>query len=287
MRFLREPLVHFLLLGGLIYLAYGLFAPKTQEDTSRNIIVDNAKVQWMHSSWQKRWNRLPTKEELDGMIEQYIKEKVLYHEALKMGLDKNDAVIRRRLSQQVEFLAKDLVVYTPPTQEDLKKYYEKHQDKYTPYATYTFTQIYFNPDKRGNKTLDYANKVKEKLIQQGSMLQDLSSLGDDFMIDRYFEANSEFEIRKNFGTGFTKELVKLEPGKWQGTLLSGYGVHLVYMKEIVTPPVPPFSEIKEQVRQDWTSDKQVELKDQFYKALRAYYTIVVEDDNISVLDKAN
>jgi len=287
MKFLREPLVQFLFLGGLIYLAYGLFTPKIEEDTSRHIVVDNAKVQWMQSTWQKRWNRLPTKEELDGIIEQYIKETVLYNEAIKMGLDKNDGVIRRRLSQQVEFLAKDLVVYTPPSEEDLKKYYDEHQKQYTPDARYTFTQIYFDPDKRGNKTLDDAKRVKEQLIQQGSMLQDVSSLGDTFMVDRYFQSSSKFDIRKNFGTGFTEEVIKLEPGKWHGTILSGYGVHLVYMQEVLEAPAPPFSQIKEQVLQDWTIEKQIELKDQFYEALKSYYTIVVEDSNVSVLGKVN
>lgn len=285
MKFLREPLVQFLFLGGFIYLAYGFFAPQTEEEKSNIIVVSEPRVQWMQTGWKQRWNRLPTRAELDGMIEQYIKETVLYNEAVKMGLDKDDGIIRRQLAQKVEFLAKDLVVYTPPTEEDLKKYYDEHQDKYRPDATYTFTQIYFDPDKRGDATLDDAKKVKEQLEKQGSMLQDLTGFGDDFMVDRYFEANSELEIRKNFGTGFTKELVKLEPGKWHGTILSGYGVHLVYMKEIITPPVPPLSKIKELVLQDWTSDKQEEINKQFYAALKETYTIVVEDDNVTLLDK--
>ncbi len=154
MKFLREPLVQFLFLGGLIYLAYGLFAPETEEDTSRNIVVNKAKVQWMKASWEKRRNRLPTQEELDGVIGQYVKETILYNEAIKMGLDKDDGMIRRRLAQKVEFLAKDLVVYTPPTEQDLKKYYDEHQDKYTPDATYTFMQIYFNPDPKRQAIVD-------------------------------------------------------------------------------------------------------------------------------------
>lgn len=286
MKFLREPLIQFLFLGGLIYLAYGLLAPQTEEDTSRKITVDNAKVLWLQSSWKKRWNRLPTKEEMDGLIEQYIKETVLYNEALKMGLDKNDGVIRRRLAQQVEFLAKDLVAYTPPTQEELKKYYDEHQEKYRPDTRYSFAQIYYNPDKRGNTTLDDLEKLKEQLKQQGSMLQDLSNLSDNFMLDYYYEASTEFEIQKNFGKGFTQEVIKLEPGKWHGVIPSGYGAHLVYMKEIVRPPLPPFAQLKEHVLQDWTSQKQEELNEQFYLALKSYYTIVVEDDNVSVLDKA-
>lgn len=284
MKFLREPLVQFLFLGGLIYLAYGLFSPQTEEGNSRTIVVNVSKVQWMQDSWKKRWNRLPTQKELDGLIQQYIKETVLYNEAITMGLDKGDGIIRRRLAQKVEFLAKDLVIYTPPTEEDLKKYYEEHQDKYKPDATYTFTQIYFDPDKRGESTLDDANKIKEKLVAQGSMMQKVEGLGDDYMTANYFEANTPMEIRKNFGSGFAQSLIELKAGVWHGPVLSGFGTHLVFVNEIVSPPVPPLEEIKARVLEEWISDKREELNDEFYEALKGYYTIVVEDDNISVLD---
>jgi hypothetical protein len=283
-KFLREPLVQFLFLGGLIYLAYALFSPQAEEENERSILVNVSKVQWMQNSWKQRWNRLPTKEELDGLIQQYIKETVLYKEAVHMGLDKDDGIIRRRLAQKVEFLAKDLVIYTPPTEEDLKKYYEEHQDKYKPDVTYTFTQIYFDPDKRGENTLDDAKKVKEKLVAQGSMLQKIEGLGDDYMTANYFVANTPMEIRKNFGSGFAQSVMELKAGVWHGPVLSGFGTHLVFINEIVSPPVPPLEEIKARVLEDWISDKREELNDEFYKALKAEYTIVVEDDNVSVLD---
>ncbi len=284
MKFLREPLVQFLFLGGLIYLAYALVTPQSEEDNSRTILVSASRVQWMQDSWQKRWNRLPTKQELDGIIQQYIKETVLYNEAIKMGLDKDDGVIRRRLAQQVEFLAKDLVVYTPPAQADLEKYYKEHLDQYKPDVSYSFTQVYFDPDKRGESTLDDANKVKEKLVAQASMLQNVEGLGDDYMKANYFEANTPMEIRKNFGSGFAESLMELEAGKWHGPVLSGFGTHLVFVNEIISPPVPPFDEIKARVLEDWIEQKRESLNEEFYEALEDYYTIIVEDDNISVLD---
>ena len=284
MKFLREPLVQFLFLGGLIYFAYALVTPQSEEDNSRTILVSASRVQWMQDSWQKRWNRLPTKQELDGIIQQYIKETVLYNEAVKMGLDKDDGVIRRRLAQQVEFLAKDLVVYTPPTQADLEKYYKEHLDQYKPDVKYSFTQIYFDPDKRGESTLDDANKVKDKLMAQASMLQNVEGLGDDFVAANYFEANTPLEIRKSFGSGFAQSLVELKAGVWHGPVLSGFGTHLVFVNEIITPPVPPFNEVKERVLEDWIEQKRESLNEEFYKALEDYYTIIVEDDNASVLD---
>ena len=113
-KLLREPLVHFLFIGAAIYLLYGLFAEPVPEGQDDTIIVTAGEVEWMRTAWQKRWNRPPTAEEFDGMIQQYIRETVLYREALTMGLNKHDMVIRRRLAQKLEFLAKDLVALTTP-----------------------------------------------------------------------------------------------------------------------------------------------------------------------------
>ncbi len=114
MKLLREPLVHFLAIGAAIYLLYGVFAEPAPEADDKTIVVSAGEVEWMQTAWQKRWNRLPTAAELDGLIQQYIRESVLYREALTMGLNKHDSVIRRRLAQKLEFLAKDLVALTPP-----------------------------------------------------------------------------------------------------------------------------------------------------------------------------
>lgn len=285
MKILREPLLQFLFLGGLIYLAYAYVTPRTEENKSKSLVVNAAKIKWMQSNWQKRWNRLPTRKELNALIEQYIKETVLYNEAVKMGLDKEDSIIRRQLAQKVEFLAKDLVVYIPPTDEELKAYFKAHKDQYKEDPLYSFTQIFFDPDKRGSTTLQDAKKAKEHLDQSNSMLQDTTKLGDAFIADSYFEANSLLDIRKNFGSGFMQTLIKLESGKWQGPILSGFGVHIVYLKEIIFPPEPEFSKLKDTVLQDWTRFKQEEINQQFYKQLKENYIIVIEDNNISVLDQ--
>src|SRR5210317_898051 len=130
-----------------------MFAEPAVEETDKTIVVTAGEIEWMQSSWQKRWNRPPTAEEFDGLIQQYIKETVLYREALTMGLNQLDQVIRRRLAQKLEFLAKDLVQLTPPTDEELQAYFDAHRDRYQQPARYTFTQVFFDPDKRGNATL--------------------------------------------------------------------------------------------------------------------------------------
>jgi len=277
MKFLREPLLHFMFIGAAIYLLYAVFAEPAAEDTDKTIVVSAGEIEWMNTVWQKRWSRAPTSDELDGLIKQYIKETVLYREALTMGLNKHDQVIRRRLAQKLEFLAKDLVALTPPTEEELQAYFIEHQQYYSEPTHYTFTQVFIDPDKRGDATLDDAEKIKATLIARGENIDDVSGTGDDIMLQNYYPEKDQAEIQKQFGSGFAESLVELTPGQWHGPVLSGYGVHLVYLHNIVKPPAIVFDDVRKRVVQDWETEKGIELNDQFYTSLREQYTIVIEE----------
>ena len=277
MKLLREPLVHFMFIGAMIYLLYGVFAEPVPEADDKTIVVSAGEIEWMQTSWQKRWNRPPTAAEFDGLIQQYIKETVLYREALTMGLNKHDMVIRRRLAQKLEFLAKDLVALTPPTEEELQAYFSEYQDRYQEPVLYTFTQVFIDPDKRGDTTLARAEAVKVTLIAEGEAIDDAGALGDDFMLQNYYPEKDQVEIQKLFGSGFTESLVELAPGQWHGPVLSGYGVHLVYVSNINEPPAPVFADVRERVEQDWKMEKGEELNEKFYASLRDRYTVVIEE----------
>ena len=286
---LREPLVHFMFIGAVIYLLYGAFAEPVPEADDKTIVVTAGEIEWMQTAWQKRWNRPPTAEEFDGLIQQYIKETVLYREALTMGLNKHDMVIRRRLAQKLEFLAKDLVALTPPTDEELQTYFSEHQERYQEPVLYTFTQVFVDPDKRGDATLDDAEVIKATLIAQGDAIDDAGALGDDFMLRNYYPEKDQVELRKLFGSGFTEALVKLSPRQWHGPVLSGYGVHLVYVSNVSEPPLPVFAEMRERVSQDWKIETGEEINEKFYANLREQYTIVIEEpeqkDKVAVLQE--
>jgi peptidyl-prolyl cis-trans isomerase C len=282
-KWLREPLVHFALIGAVIFLLYGTFAEPVPEADDKTIVVSNGELEWMRTSWEKRWNRPPTAQEFDGLVQQYIRETVLYREALTMGLNQHDGVIRRRLAQKLEFLAKDLVALTPPTEEELTTYFDEHGERYQEPPRFTFTQVFIDPDKRGDATLDDAAAIKAQLIAQGDAIEDPGALGDDFMLQNYYQEKDGLEIRKQFGSGFAESLAALSPGEWHGPVLSGYGTHVVYVHHIVEPPAPIFAEVRERVTQDWTSAKSEELNEQFYASLREQYTVVIEE----VTDDAN
>ena len=276
MKFFREPLVHFLFIGAAIYLLYGMVAEPALEETDKTIVVSAGEIEWMQTSWQKRWNRPPTAAEFDGLIQQYIRENVLYREALTMGLNKHDQVIRRRLAQKLEFLAKDLVALTPPTDEELTAYFDAHRERYQQPARYTFTQVFLDPDKRGDATLAAAEKIKATLIARGDTIENAGALGDGIMLQNYYPEKDQAEIAKQLGGGFAESLVKLAPKQWHGPVLSGYGVHLVYVTNISEPPPPVFADVRDRVVQDWTAERSEELNEKFYANLRDRYTIVIE-----------
>ena len=289
MKLLREPLVHFMFIGAVIYLLYGVFAEPVPEAADKTIVVTAGEVEWMQTAWQKRWNRPPTVAEFDGLMQQYIRETVLYREALTMGLNRHDQVIRRRLAQKLEFLARDLVALIPPTNEELQTYFDEHQDRYQEPVLYTFTQVFIDPDKRGDATLDDAEVIKTSLITKGDAIDDPGALGDDFMLQNYYPEKDPVEIQKLFGSGFTESLVELSPGQWHGPVLSGYGVHLVYISSVNEPPPPDFATVRERVVQDWTTDKGEELNEKFYASLREQYTVVIEEpeekDRVAVVQE--
>jgi parvulin-like peptidyl-prolyl isomerase len=200
-----------------------------------------------------------------------------------MGLNKHDVVIRRRLSQKLEFLAKDLVALTPPTEAELQAYFDEHQARYQAPTLYTFTQVFFDPDKRGDATLDDAEMVKATLIAQGDAIDDPGALGDGLMLQNYYPQKDRAEIQRNLGSGFTDTLVTLAPGQWHGPVLSGFGVHLVYVSDIAEPPPPVFAGVRERVIADWSMQRGEELNAKFYDSLREQYTVVIEEPEDEVI----
>lgn len=286
MKILREPLLHFLLIGAAFFLYYQVFSDPGQDRDGKTIVVGADEIEWMKASWQQRWNRPPLPAELDGMIEDYIRETVLYREALALGLDKDDRFIRQRLGLKMEFLAADLAALAPPTDDELKTYFESHRERYQESPRFTFTQVYFDPDKRGDATLDDAKAARTRLVEDGSEIEDPQSLGDSLMLGSDFIDKGQADIQKLFGSIFAQSLASLSPGQWQGPLSSGYGVHLVYVSNVYEPAGPDFEALRDRLAQDWTADKGDELKKKFYAGLRDQYTVVIERPTASAVSAA-
>ena len=277
MKFFREPLVHFLAIGAALFVIFGLWGQKDAEEQERAITITAGEIGWLTDSWQKRWNRPPTDKEREGIINQYLREMILYREAVAMGLDKDDTVVRRRLAQKLEFLSQDLITPQPPTGEELQSYFETHIDRYQAPDLITFTHVFIDPDKRGEHTLTDAETIRTELIALKQPPQDARSFGDPFMLQSYYPERSEAELLKLFGSGFARSVFELAPQQWHGPVLSGYGTHLVYVHDRQEAQPPVFADVKEQVRQQWESDKREQLNEQFVASIVARYDVTIED----------
>ncbi len=277
MKFFREPLVHFLVIGAAIFVLFGLMGKEDAEEQERAITITAGEIGWLTDAWKKRWNRPPTDKEREGLIQQYLREMILYREAVAMGLDKDDTVIRRRLAQKLEFLTQDLISPQPPTEDELRAYFKAHMDRYRPPDLITLTHVFLDPDKRGDRTLEDAETVKAELIALKQPPQDARSFGDPFMLQSYYPERTEAELSKLFGRGFAEPVFKLAPQQWHGPVLSGYGTHLVYVHDRLESEPPRFAEVEAQVQQDWENDKREQLNEQYIASLMGRYDVTIED----------
>jgi len=261
----------------LIYVIYGFFGVKQNTDSERTIVVTQSTINWLEESWAKLWNRPPTEKEMEGLINQYVRETILYLEALNMELDKDDVIIRRRLAQKFEFLTKDLIQAPEPSEKELNNYFNDNKSKYKKPDLTTFTHIFFDPDKREEKTLKDAEQSKIKLNKLEQPTEGIDQFGDTFMLQSYYPERTEQEILKLFGPEFAKAVSEEIPtGEWYGPVLSGYGTHLVYVDRRIQTPEPEFDNVKELVIEDWKEKKRQEINDNFYKNLIARYNIIIE-----------
>lgn len=276
-KIIKEPLVHFLFLGACIYGAYALFGTPEVDDSDKSILVDANRIDAFITEWQSRWNRPPTEKELAGLIQTFVNEEVLYRQAVAMGLNENDPITRRRMAQKLEFLTSDLAQAQQPTDAELETYFQENLDSYRGADLITFAQVFFDPDKRDDTTLDDAKRALKELQAAGVPEVEKLEAGDRFMLQNHFESVDEVEVRRQLGSGFAEAAMKLEAGKWHGPVLSGYGVHLVYVYQIEKAPAPKLEEVKAKVIEQWNEERREQFNDAFLKSLKSTYEIVIED----------
>jgi len=273
---LREPLLHFLLIGALLF---GLFALTNKVTTGgENVIkITQADIEQLQSLFQRQWQRSPTPQELQTLVDGLIREEVLYREALALGLDRNDTIVRRRMAQKIEFLVGDTAVPAKPDNAALAAYYEKHKERYREPARLTFRHIYFSTDKRGERAEKDAADALKRLRSSKQASQRTAELGDRFMLaNRYAEKGTD-ELAREFGGTFAEGIAKAPVGQWHGPVISGYGLHLVYVRARTEAQIAPLADVHERVAADWLIDQRQEANERVFQRLRSRYEIVVDE----------
>ena len=278
-KLVREPLLLFLVLGALLFGLHTLVNdPPTESDTTNRIQVTAAHIDQLRAGWQRQMGRPPQRQELQGLIDAFIREEVLVREALALGLDRDDIVVRRRLAQKMNFLVEDLALLNEPTEAELSDYFEQHPDLYRLPPRISFTHIYFSRDHRGDATQPDAEHALNQLAAADQPPLSAPELGDPFGLPYDYALQSPREVSNVFGQSFAGTLFDLAPATWQGPLVSGYGLHLVRVQERVEGRLPEFEEVRELVLRDFVEDSRREAKDLAFTALRDRYEIEITED---------
>jgi peptidyl-prolyl cis-trans isomerase C len=263
-RGLREPLVHFLL-AGLAVFAVSAWRGEAVDPASRAIEIDAAQVGVLAQRFVQTWQRAPTAAEIDGLIRDHIKEEVYYREALRLGLESDDAIIRRRLRAKMEYLATAQAENAVADTATLQRYLDRNAARYATGARYSFDQIYLGDG--GD-----AAAVKAQLARGG----DWRGAGRAISLPRSVETAEQKAIGRDFGEGFAAALSSLKPGEdWAGPIASGFGQHLVRVRAVTAGRKPVLSEVRQRVENDWRSDTSKAREAQAYQALLDGYTITI------------
>ena len=269
----REPLVHFLAMGALLFLFFewrGGSGPG-----SSRIAITPGLVEHLASGFARTWQRPASDAELKGLIDDYVKEEIATREAVGMGLDRDDTIIRRRLRQKLEFLVEDAASSSPPTDLELAAWLEKHPESFRVEPQVAFRQVYVSPERRGASAGADAKKLLARLRAKGN---DATSdgLGDASMLPSEQPLMPLREVERSFGSDFAQELLTIEPGRWAGPVESPYGLHLVLVREKVAAASPELSEIRPMVEREVLAERRKRDLDALYERLLEKYTVTVE-----------
>jgi peptidyl-prolyl cis-trans isomerase C len=275
-RWLREPLLHFLLLGVALF-AVNAYTQRGRGgvESSKQIALSLDDVRQLAMYFESQWHRPPTPDEFNRLVENKVQEEVLYREALAMGLDKDDTIVKRRMAQKMQFLAEDVAAAREPTTPELKSWYEQNSEKFAQPSRFSFRHLYFSPDRRGARAHDDAAQALAQLTGQPQDAKLAASLADPFMFQEYYRDRTPEYLGKEFGPQFAQAVERLFSGSWQGPIESGFGWHLVYVDTVIPGRVPAFEEIESDVRTGWLGEQKALAWEKAYKDMRAKYTVLL------------
>ncbi len=271
---LREPLLHFLAIGLALYLVYGL----VNDDVNPNrIVITQGEIDSYQARWTVARSRAPSDDELQGMIEMAVRDKILAREALALGLDQDDSVVQRRLAQKMEFLLSDLAQIPEPSDEELQTFLQDNLEMFSVPERISFTHIFFNPDKR-KTARDDARQLLARLIKAPGSV-DIQQSGDRFMLPSRYASEIQANVSRMFGKEFAEDLFASNRTGWQEPLDSGYGVHLVFIETIVPEELPELVDIRADLQAEWARRKQNESNEALYRSLLERYEVVIGEES--------
>src|SRR4029453_11753332 len=275
-RLLHEPLVHFLLIGGLLFAIHSLTpAGSASPGASWEIRLSYDDLGQLVLVFKSQWRREPTAEEFNRIVEDKVQGEILYREAVAMGPDKNDEIVRRRMAQKMQFLAEDVAAAREPTSAELRAWYEKNSASFAQPPRLSFRHLYFSPDRRGARAREDAAQALAKLASQPQDAKIAVSLAHPFMFQDHYRDRAPDFLGKEFGPQFARAVATLPPASWQGPIESGFGWHLVFVDTMIPGRGRAFEEIEPDVRTAWLAEQKALAWRKAYREMRAKYTVLL------------
>lgn len=264
---IKEPLVHFLVAGLALFLFFA-WRGEPVDPESRTIVISEDQVERLALRWAETWRRPPNEAEIDGMIRDHVKEEVYYREGLRLGLDQDDPIIRRRIRSKMEFLANAQLENAVPGDAVLQAMLDRNPAAYAAETRYSFDQIYVAAQDEGA-----ARMRAGQLLQALKRGEDPQKLGDAISLPRSVEATERSRISADFGEGFAAALASLKTGSWSGPVASGFGLHLVRVRAIESSGKPKLADVRQAVENDWRTQSMREREAKAYQTLLDGYSI--------------
>ena len=269
---LKEPIIQFLLLGGALFLLHGLMRPPGAASGGA-IIVSDARVATMVQTFMRTWQRPPTFAELDGLIDGHIRMEVYVREAMALGLDRDDMIVRRRLRQKMEFVSDAEASRKTPSEGDLQVYLSRHSDQYRTDTQLSFRHVFLNPEQRRDALQADARLLLEQLNDPEAGVNALE-VGDKLvMLKPEWQSVPKSELVALFGGEFTEVLLQQQLGTWAGPISSAYGMHLAKLEEMKPGDVPSLDQVRSKVERDWMAAQKRKQQEVFYRRLLGKYTV--------------
>ena len=267
-KLIREPLLHFLLLGVALFALYGWLNDGLSGSQSE-IVVSRGQMRSLESQFERVWQRPPTPVELKGLIDNWVREEILYREGLVMGLERDDPVVRRRIAQKVEFIL-DGAIPATPTETELQDWLDSHSEKYSVESRYTLRQVFFDPARHG-KAIARAIADGQASLKKGDV-----TVGDPTSLPETMTASASDVVRV-FGSGFEIALRSLPLGAWQGPVSSGFGIHLVELQAREAGRKASLNEVRDAVTRDLMYARSEQAAAAFYERVKATYNVRIDD----------
>jgi hypothetical protein len=279
MKLYREPLFHFLLLGALIFAvnAWRERRRPSEKNPAGRIEITAGTVAWLREGFTRQWHRPPDEDELRGMVNDQVREEVLYREALALGLDREDTIVRRRMAQKMEFLTQDIAAAVEPDDAALRSFFEQNAMRYAKAARVSFRHVYFSKERRGGRLEADAREALEALAKGASE----ETIGDPYLRETEFTLANAEDITAALGSEFAGRVLALPAGEWRGPLASSYGVHLVRVSARVEPQPVAFEAVREAVARDLADERRRTANREFVTRLKERYQIMVDEAAIT------